>query len=162
MAVKACQIYGVITKVLPNGELAVCEPVFNSISRKGPKKLYKAIWKFLPMPNRENQRIIEYFEPVDISEFGVPLFLPVSKSKINDGKEHLILYQDSKSIRINRSGIVLYHDSPMVCSLRSNDDWLPNSVTVGILFPDKFITVMLGGLNVSELKELIEESFSKQ
>jgi len=164
MAVKTCQIYGVITKVLPDGEIAICEPVFSAISQneKSPKKFYRAKLVPTPIPNWPNLKLIEDFEEFDISMFGSPLFLPISKSKINDGKEYLIIYHDTNNLPIDKSGIIRHRNCPVVSSLKSNDFWIPRSVTIGILFPNKFITVMLGGLSTNELKKLLDESSSKK
>lgn len=144
------ELYGVITKILPEGRMSLGEAIFTEKLSKGKKKFYRLLTE---EDTRTNSRITYLYpkglEEVDIAQYGSPVFLPASKNKVYDGNEYFVQFQASKNVT---SGEQLYMMiRPDTFTRR---DYIPKCLTVGIKFPNKFIVVMNQGrfLSVDELE----------
>ena len=151
------KLYGVITEILPNGQISVCEPIFTDYWRKD-KKLYRLITEDVEIFSSYT-RICTFpkkLEEVDISEYGTPLFLPASRKKIGDGKKYFVIYQPSKNATIGTE----YHSSTTLFGLTQETfiqrDFIPIHLTIGIKFPSSFIAVKKSSkLSTDELRDYI-------
>lgn len=137
------RLYGVITKIQPDGEFAVCEPIFvNHFEKREGKnrkrRFYRAIYDDLSSTMDIHGKIITSFEEVDMSEYGTPRFLPYCSKQVAYDKEYFVIlpsytnYTDSRFWNYNEFPIVTYFGSP---------SWLPKKLTVGIMFPNKYVAV---------------------
>ena len=139
------RLCGVITKILPNGEFAKCNPVFVKESNFGfsepPLVIPPPPYYHYKKNIIDGKEVIVGFEMLDIQLYGPKVFLPANHKKMNNGKEYYVVYQPTKNYKngIQHWGIP--------CSR------LPCITNVGILFPNKFITVKskLGELSTDKL-----------
>lgn len=176
MSLQFLELYGVITEILPDGEISVGEPVFicdtftNSRIPKitnscTPKKYYRFRFATVEAKGREGGGIRTYpigFEEVDLSQYGKPLFLPVAREKVGDGKKYCILFQKSKDATVTENGMPVWYKR---VTIRVEKDfsvrlgYTPVLLTVGIQFPNKFVAKMSKGsfLTPAELKPFIGE-----
>ncbi len=137
------RLYGVISPILPDGEIVKCKPVFvEGWTSSQPSTYYEGI----PFTNKNFQSGISEFKEIDIRQYGKPVFLPASRKKINDGKEYFIIFQATK----NHTRVTMrnYMKIPEI-SITSCDDSYPHILNIGILFPDKFVAYIAN----SELSE---------
>lgn len=154
------KLYGVITEILPDGEISICEPVYINYWSNQEKKFYRLLTEDIKNPHNG---IITYptaLEEIDISQFGTHLFLPASRKKINDGKKYFVLFQQSKNATIGTYRD--YYRFPTIFGidpkLFTDRDYTPMNLTVGIKFPNKFVAVRnpYRFLSAKELEKFIK------
>ena len=139
------KLYGVITKILKDNEFCLCEPVFTNCFEQD-NKYYKAIFEEGSY-KKKAIKFVSYFEEFDISKYGLPLSLPISKMNVNDDNLHIVLFEPNKNEFNNKKNndvIVVANDSPFI--------FTPSLITVGIKFPNKFVFA---------LKDLSKDELSK-
>lgn len=147
MSTNIARLFGVVTKILPDGETCICEPIFTNHTQKGyskeNQKFYKAVY--------DEHDILKTFKEIDISKYGTPIFLPASRKKILDGKEYLVMFQSSKND--TKYDARTYSGVPILATQDSGLYWMPQHITVGIKFPSKFVAI-LATLNKDDLFKL--------
>lgn len=137
--IKTGRLYGVIAPILPDGRFVKCEPVFVDFwNLKDPSDYYIGV-KFDSDKHLSKKSGISHFEKIDISTYGKKVFLPASRNKINDGKKYFIAFQPTKNY--TRGEFKNYYDFPSV-SATTQDRYYSYVVNVGILFPNKFVTLI--------------------
>ena len=161
MSLKCLQLYGVITEILPYGAISVGEPIFSDPCT--PNKYYRLLTE------KHNEKygisLIRTYpvklEEVDISQYGAPVFLPAARRKVKDGKKYFVQFQPSKNRTVEVEGagwwrgqVSIYIDTKMF----ERRDYVPNILTVGVKFPDKFVAVIqpLRFLTAGELARFIK------
>lgn len=130
------KLRGVITHILPNEEISICEPVFVDCWQS----TYRLVTEEFIHPNGKIYTFPKKIEEIDLSKFGDHLFLPADKNKIEDGNKYFVVYQPSKDKRYSCSwkGVPMYN-LPKDYLIRR--DYIPSLLNVGIKFPSEFITV---------------------
>ena len=136
------RLYGVITPILQNGKFVKCEPVFiDDMLYKNPSAFYLGEKQvFHPRMG------ISHFKKIDIRQYGKPVFLPANHKMINDGKTHFVMFQPTK----DHTKICLqsYYRFPEI-SVTTPNSWYSAIINVGILFPNKFVS-MIADREISE------------
>ena len=150
---KYLKLYGVLTQVMPEGECAVCKPIYTDYWEKKPTKFYR-----LKIKSHKNKwifngyEIVDFYElyEVDIGEYGKPQFLPLSKNKIGDGKEYFVIFQESKCLEED-------FDFPLTFYYNDNGDGNTYFLNIGIKFPKTFFVA-----DISYKEILVDEKVIKQ
>ena len=150
MAITKGILYGVITKILSNGSICICEPVFIDYWKK-EKGYFKAIFEENKIGNK---KYIKSFKQIDISIYGSPIYLPASNEKINDGNYYFVIFENNKNIVKNLEDTDFRNIS--ISTVDSEDYCTPISITTSILFPNKFITTF-DTISLNDLENYISQ-----
>ncbi|MCI9063492.1 MAG: hypothetical protein HFJ17_02685 [Clostridia bacterium] len=169
---KNLKLYGIITEIIPQGDVAICEPVYVDYWSKTPTQFFHIVTETQREPcNIDGFASVKSYriEEVDINQFGKPLFLPVGKNKIQDGKKYFILFQANKcecASKFYGSYSVYFHEQADIINsestffanfaFKSPDKILIGPMTKGVIITDakhieKNIEAAKSGINYSEL-----------
>ena len=152
---KSLRLYGVITKAMPEGRVALCSPVFVEYWDRKPIKYYRLIVHTENHPADADgfESVYAYeLKEIDISLFGKPQFLPLSMNKVGDGQDYLVIFQRSKSscaVRTINNAYLYDAYYEKCCGPKILDEMFLN---IGIEFPNKFIIKWTRGCIITNLK----------
>ena len=129
------RLYGVISQILPDGNFIKCEPVFvDAWLYKHPSAYYLGIKQ-----SYDKRTGISQFEEVDIQTYGKTVFLPANHKKVNDGNKYFIMFQPTKNY--TKPELRNYNRIPAISLATPNSSYI-YILNVGILFPNKFVTMI--------------------
>jgi len=153
------KLYGVVSEILPDGQIAVCEPIFKNYLNLKDKKLYRLVTEEVEISTGTKLTYPKQLKEIDVSSFGKPVFLPASIEKIGDGNKYFIYFQST--LNATKGEYRDYCDIPIMRWI-DNDfftrrDCPPINLNVGIKFPDKFVAIR--GTEKFILPEQIEGYF---